>query len=279
MALSLEGKVAVVTGSSRGIGKVIALQLGADGARVVVCARTEQSTEENPGSIGETAEAILARGGTAMPVKLDVTSDAEIHAMVGQTLAAFGRIDILVNNAGVLGGGGAFLGGDPAILEHFYRTNVRAPYVLSQVIGEKMAERGGGVIFNISSGLARMPGATTGHSGGQALAGGGHGQMGGGGQGRMGGAGNTVYGLTKAALDRFTAGVAPELREKNIAIISIYPGMTMTERFARMMPGIDASRLERPETTAKAVAFLSRDPMPYTGQVVVAREIVDKNNL
>ena len=83
----------------------------------------------------------------------------------------------------------------------------------------------------------------------------------------------------RAALDRFTAGVAPELREKNIAIISIYPGMTMTERFARMMPGMDASRLERPETTAKAVAFLCRDPMPYTGQIVVAREIVDKNNL
>ncbi len=102
--------------------------------------------------------------------------------------------------------------------------------MLSQVIGAKMAERGGGVIFNISSGLARMPGEATEH---------------GGRQGRMGGVGNTVYGLSKAALDRFTAGVAPELREKNIAIISIYPGMTMTERFARMMPGIDPSRLER----------------------------------
>lgn len=264
MLVPLEGTAAIVTGSSRGIGKAIALELAKDGAAVVVCARTERSTDDSPGSIGETAEQIRAAGGKALAVKLDVTIDAEIEAMIDKTMAELGHIDILVNNAGALGGGSAFLGGDPALLDHFYRTNLRAPYVLSQIVGVKMAERGGGVVFNISSGLARIPDPPTAQGGAGAL---GHGGPG------------TVYGVTKAALDRFAAGVAPELREKNIAIINIYPGMTLTERMARMMPGVDTSWMERPETTAKAVAFLCRDPMRYTGRILTARAVVDQNNL
>jgi NAD(P)-dependent dehydrogenase (short-subunit alcohol dehydrogenase family) len=256
MTAPLEGKVAIVTGSSRGIGKAIALELGRDGAKVVVCARTEQSSDDKPGSIGETAEAIRAAGGSALAVKLDVTVDNELVAVVDKTMDELGQIDILVNNAGALGGRSPFLEGDPALLDHFYRTNLRAPYVLSQIVGGKMAERGGGVIFNISSGLARLPDPASPQ--------GGH---------------STVYGLSKAALDRFGAGVAAELGEKNIAMINIYPGFTLTERLERMMQGADTSRMERPETTAKAVAFLCRDPMPHTGQILTAREVVDQNKL
>lgn len=265
MASPLEGKVAVVTGSSRGIGKAIALQLAEDGAAVVVCARTEQSTDESPGSIGETAEAIRAAGGKALAVKLDVTVDAEIRAMVDRTIGELGHIDILVNNAAVFDRGSAFLDDDPALLDHFYRTNLRAPYVLSQVVGGKMAGSGGGAIFNISSGLARSPDPPGAHGGGGPT---GHGGF------------ATVYGLTKAALDRFAAGIAPELLQKNIAVVTIYPGMVLTERMARMLPpGADTSRFERPETTAKAVAFLCRDPMPHTGRILIAREVVEQNNL
>lgn len=259
MSRRLDGKVAIVTGASRGIGKAIALELGEEGAHIVVCARTEQSTQERPGSIGETAEAIRAAGGTAVPVRLDVRNDDEIRAVVDKTLAELGRIDILVNNAGILGGGGPFLGGDPSLLDRFYRTNLRAPYVLSQVVGEKMAAQGGGVIFNISSGLARIPAA---------------------GRGGGGGGPGVVYGTSKAALDRFAAGIAPELRERNIAIINIYPGFTLTETMARRLPAaVDTSRMERPETAAKAVAFLCLDPMPYAGQIVTARQLVDEKGL
>lgn len=265
MSKPLDRKVAIVTGSSRGIGKAIALQLGEEGAAVVVCARTEQPTEESPGSIGETAEAIRAASGEALAIKLDVTIDAELEALVDETLGKLGQIDILVNNAGALGGRAPFLGGDPGVLDHFYRTNLRAPYVLSQIVGAKMAERDGGVIFNISSGLARIPDPPGAQSDGRGM-----------GQGGP----STVYGLSKAALDRFAGGVAGELREKNIAVINIYPGFTLTERMARMFPpGTDTSRMERPETTAKAVAFLSRDPMPHTGRILTAREVVDQNNL
>jgi NAD(P)-dependent dehydrogenase (short-subunit alcohol dehydrogenase family) len=264
MPVPLEGAVAIVTGSSRGIGRAIALKLAEDGSAVVVCARTEQSTEDNPGSIGETAERVRDSGGKALALRVDVTNDAELESLVDKTMAEFGKIDILVNNAGALGGASAFLGGDPALLDHFHRTNLRAPYVLSQIVGVKMAERRGGVIFNISSALARIPDPSTAQGGAQAQ--------------RHGGPG-TVYGVTKAALDRFAAGVAPELREKNIAIINIYPGMTLTERISRMMPEVDTSWMERPETTAKAVAFLCRDPMPHTGRILTARAVVDQNEL
>ncbi len=258
MAGKLEDRVARITGASRGIGKAIALELGAQGAHVVVTARTEQSTAKLPGSIGETAAAIREAGGRAIAIRLDVRSDDEIRSVTDKIIAELGRIDVLVNNAGILGGGGPFLGGDPDLLDRFYRTNLRAPYVLSQIVGEKMAAQGGGAIFNISSGLARIPA---------------------GGRARGGGPGS-VYGASKAALDRFAAGVAPELRERNIAIINVYPGFTLTETMAqRLPPGMDTSRMERPETAAKAVAFLCLDPMAHTGQIVVARELVDEKDL
>ena len=263
MSEELEGQVAIVTGASRGIGKAIALQLGRDGAVVVIAARTEEGTEDKPGSIGESAAAIEKAGGKALPMKVDVTVDADLRALVDKTMSEFGRIDILVNNAGALGGQPTFLESQPDELDFFYRTNLRAPYVLAKIAGVRMAEQGHGVIFNISSGLARLPDppGSTGAA-----------------QPRFGGPSN-VYGMTKAALNRFGAGVAAELKEKNIAIININPGFTLTERLARIMKDADTSRMERPETTAKAIAFLARDPMSYTGQIITARDLADEKKL
>ena len=264
MAEPLAGQVAIVTGSSRGIGKAIALQLARDGATVVVGARTEQPTEDNPGSIGQTVAEIQDAGGKALPFKVDVTVDSQLEALVNKTVADFGQIDILVNNAGALGGPPLFLESDPDELDYFYRTNLRAPYVLANIVGNRMAEQGHGVIYNISSGLARLPDPPARQGGGSP-------------GGRRGP--STVYGITKAALNRFAAGVAAELQEKNIAIININPGFTLTERLARLMQGADTSRMERPETTAKVIAFLARDPMPHTGQIITAREFADEHNL
>jgi len=259
MPLPLEGKVALVTGASRGIGLAIAIKLAEDGAGVVVCARTMEPDDSVPGSLQQTAERIRAAGRFALPLRLDVTDDAQCESVIEKAWSEMGRIDILVNNAGMLGGGGAFLESDPALLDEFYRTNLRAPYVLSLLAGRKMAAAGGGSIFNISSGLARLPSM----------------------DGGMGGRGhNTVYGMTKAGLDRFTSGVAGEMREKNVAVIAIYPGFTLTEVMAQRLPaGMDTSFMERPETTAKAIAYLARDAIPYAGQIVPARELVDKLGL
>jgi len=99
--MRLSGNVAVVTGSSRGIGKAIAVGLAREGADIVVASRTEIENERLPGTIYKTADEVRALGRRALPVRCDVTSEQSINDMVVKALAEFGRIDILVNNAGV----------------------------------------------------------------------------------------------------------------------------------------------------------------------------------
>lgn len=183
MALPLEGKVAVVTGSSRGIGKAIALQLAEDGVDVVICARSDDDAANPLGTIERTAAEVTARGRRALPVKLDVTSDGDIRAMVEHVLADLGHIDILVNNAALMGSVAPdFWGGTPDALDAYYRTNLRAPYLLTQLIAPHMAKAGGGTIVNITSGGANSPAPPA--------------------QGRAPGPGtvHVGYGITKAAL-------------------------------------------------------------------------------
>jgi len=260
---SLEGKVAVVTGSSRGIGKAIALELAREGADIVVTGRNEAPIEGRPGwSIDEAVDAVRALGRRALAVRMDVTSDDDLHRLVDETLREFGRIDVLVNNAARMGGGGPFLGGDPALIDEFLAANIRAPYILSQQAGAHMAANGGGIIVNITSGAARMP-ATPAEGDVYREASVGIG-----------------YGITKSGLNRWAAGVAPELKTHGIAIMNVDPGLTVTER-NQLNPraGVDYSRADPPEVTAKAIGFICKDPMAHTGRVIVARELFDREGL
>jgi NAD(P)-dependent dehydrogenase (short-subunit alcohol dehydrogenase family) len=265
MALPLEGKVAIVTGSSRGIGKAIALQLAKDGADVAISARVETPIDGRPGwSLEETAATIQALGHRVLPIKMDVTSDTDLKYLVDRVMAAYGRIDIVVNNAARMGGGEPFLGGSTALFDEFIDTNLRAPYVLTQIAGQLMAATGGGAIINITSAGAHSPPPPTGRDAWD---------------GRGSGVG-IGYGIAKAGLDRWAAGVALELKSRSIAIVNVDPGLTVTERNQlNPRPGVDYSRADPPEVTAKAIAFICRNPMPYTGRVVVAREVVKENNL
>jgi citronellol/citronellal dehydrogenase len=99
---ALEGRVAVVTGSSRGIGRALALRLAREGARVVVTSKSEASTERLPGSIHSVVEAIRALGGEALPVRMDVRREEDVEGMVKKTIQALGRLDVLINNASAL---------------------------------------------------------------------------------------------------------------------------------------------------------------------------------
>jgi NAD(P)-dependent dehydrogenase (short-subunit alcohol dehydrogenase family) len=263
MALPLEGKSAIVTGSSRGIGKVIALKLAEDGANVVVCARSE-SKGELPGTIGETVEAIKAAGGQALAVKLDLASDDDIREVVEQAITAFAGIDILVNNAVIVGTRRKFVGGDASFMDLAYQVNVRGPIVLAQRCSEHMAARGGGVIINISSGAARHREPPKQPATAAELD-----------------AMDPSYGVTKAALDRFGNAYAGELMGHNIAVMSVSPGLVITERIqqAAIRPNVDFSRAEPPEVIAKAVSYLAREGMKHTGQVLLARDLVAQNNL
>ena len=264
MALPLEGKVAIVTGSSRGIGKEIAMCLAEDGADVVVAARSDASAANPLGSIERTAEALRsATGRRVLPLKVDVTNDDDVRAMVETTLKEFGRIDIMVNNAARMGqGGGDFWGSSPDTIDAYYQTNLRAPYLVTLLVGEHMAKQGGGTIVNVTSmgaDLPKPPGPDFQLSAGRTYVG---------------------YGITKAALNRWMAGVAGELRLRNIAIFNIDPGRTVVERnIVKPIPGVDYNQADMPEVTGRAVAWLCRNAMDYTGRIMVARKVVDENAL
>lgn len=255
--LSFEGKVAIVTGASRGIGKVIALKLADEGADIVVCARSEQAGPL-PGTIGKTASAITAAGRRALACRADLGIDLDLQRIVDETLATFGRIDILINNAVLVGPRQKFIGGTANFFDLTYRVNVRGPFILSQMVSSHMAEQGGGCIVNITSGAATAPQDSRGNS-----------------QASLDPM-DPSYGITKAALDRMTTAYAGELRRHNISVVSVSPGLVLTERIRRaaIRPNVDLSRAEPPEVIAEAVVLLCQRGMQYSGQVVRARDLV-----
>src|SRR3990172_3069182 len=156
--MKLSGKVAVVTGTSRGVGKAIALALGREGASVVVAARSEREVEEFPGTIYHTAEQIGKEGGTALPIKVDVTRAAEVDAMAQRVLSEFGRVDILINNAGVIGPTMSFLEIPIDLWDRIMRVNVRGLFLCTRALAPIMVRQGSGCIVNVSSGAARRTG-------------------------------------------------------------------------------------------------------------------------
>lgn len=265
MALPLEGRVAIVTGASRGIGKGIAICLAQAGADVAVCARSDAAAANPLGSIEATAEAVRAEGRRALPVKLDVTDQTQIDAAVEAILWEFGRIDFLVNNAGLLGreGGAEYLGEDQlAVLDRYYQTNLRAPFAMTLAVAPTLIMGGGGVVVNISSGAATMPPPP-----------GPNWQPG---QART----NVGYGITKAALNRWVAGVAGELSQHQIAIVALDPGRTVVERnMVNPMPGVDYSTANTPETSGRATAFICEQGMRFSGQVLVSDQVVKDHGL
>jgi NAD(P)-dependent dehydrogenase (short-subunit alcohol dehydrogenase family) len=255
---ALQGKVTLVTGSSRGIGKVLALKLAEAGADVVVCGRTEVETDL-PGTIGETAAEVEKFGVRALPVRMDLADDASVDSAIAAAMATFGRIDILVNNAVIVGPRLPLLGGSPDFLDVAYRVNVRAPFRMIQQIGSIMRDQGGGTIINITSGSATHsapPSAPITEAERDSM--------------------DPSYGITKASLNRMTTAYASELLADNISIAAVAPGLVITERIrkAAIRRNVDFPRAEPPEVIAEAVLLLATDGMRFTGQVLTARSLV-----
>lgn len=198
--LDLTGKVAMVTGSGRGIGKACAICLANAGAKVVVSDRTEANARH-------TADEILAMGGQAIPVTCDVLSDADLAASVETAVAAFGTINILVNNAG-LGGGGRenIFKIDREYVERIYAINVVAPWRLCQLVAPYMQKSGSGSIINISSmsSINADPDMA-------------------------------IYASSKAALNHLSANLAHDLGPMGIRINCIAPGATRTDALASIL--------------------------------------------
>ena len=241
--MDLEGKVAIITGSSRGIGKAIAKIYAREGANVVVTARTEAEGQSRvSGTIHQTVEEINAQGaGKAIAVRCDITKEDEVEAMYNKTREEFGRIDIVFNNAG--GAIGAFTVLDMPVRrwDQNIELNVRGLFLTNKLVLPIMIEQGGGQIINMSSGAAESYTKNRVH-----------------------------YSTVKAAVERFTRSLAEEVREYNISVNAYRPGTIRTEGIDYIYPpGTDLSRYSDPEVLYPSVVWLAKQaPGSLTGQVV-----------
>jgi NAD(P)-dependent dehydrogenase (short-subunit alcohol dehydrogenase family) len=249
-----EGKVAVVTGASRGIGEAIARRLAEEGARVVLSARTLEPDPRYAGSLVETAEAIRAAGGEAIAVQCDLSTSEDRHRLVAEAERQLGPVDILVNNAAV-----TFL----LPLEEFPRkrfdlmveVQLWAPYELAQLVVPAMKEKGEGWILNITSRAATLaPGPPF----DEVQAG-----------------GFTVYGLVKAGLDRFSNALAAELYHHGIAVNALAPWDNVATPGAGHHHLVEGFALEGVEWMAEAALVLcSSPPKQLTGRVAYSQPLL-----
>jgi dehydrogenase/reductase SDR family protein 1 len=264
--IDLKGKVAIVTGASRGIGRGVARGLGEYGATVYVTGRTEDGGAL-PGFLKETglnrtAAEVTALGGAGIAHRLDQTRDEEVEKLFTRVLDEQGRIDILVNSA--------WGGGIHAAQPYFFNTpfweqpvslwddnftvGLRSNYVASRLAAPVMVRQQSGLIVNIS------------YYGGRHYF------------------NNVAYGVCKAAVDRLSKDTARELKPHGVRVFSLYPGTTSTEgmvEYARYDPSVDISRMESPQFTGRCIAALALDPtaIEETGAILITAEVAEKYGL
>ena len=255
----VKGKVAMVTGSSRGIGEAIARRLAVAGAKVVVTARTVEVRDERlSGTVHSVAAAIKELGGEATAVAANLQKKPDREQLVAAAVAAYGRVDILVNNAAILVPG-ATVDFPERYFDRMFEILVKAPHHLAQLTLPAMIEHGGGSILNISSRAAIHPKP---------------------GQRSYDGA---VYGMTKAAIERFTTGLAAEMYEHGISVNALSPdkvvatpGQMFGRRYTQEM--LDAA--EPVEAMAEAaLALVSGDPRERTGGIRYSSEVLQAYGL
>ncbi len=237
----LDGKTALVTGASRGIGRAIALRLAAEGASVAI------NYAGNTAKAEETKAAIEAAGGKAALFQADVSDSAQVEQMVAAVTEMFGTIDILVNNAGITRDG-LLMRMKEEDFDAVLDTNLKGIFHVTKAVSKLMMKKRAGRIVNMASVV-----------------------------GIMGNAGQTNYAAAKAGVIGFTKSAAREFAARGITVNAVAPGFIATDMTAAMpekakeatLAAIPLRRMGEPEDVANAVAFLVSDQASYiTGQVV-----------
>jgi NAD(P)-dependent dehydrogenase (short-subunit alcohol dehydrogenase family) len=254
--MALSGCTAVVTGASRGVGRGIAVALGAAGATVYVTGRSRRgaTTEDLPGSIEETASEVTARGGHGIPVHCDHTADADVEALFARVRAESGRLEILVNNA--WGGyeqvdwrafGAPFWEQPLHLWNGMFVAGVRAHLVASRLAVPLMLPTARGLIVHTTA------------------------------WDRDNYLGNLFYDVAKAAVNRMAFGMARDLRPHHVAVVALAPGFVRTERVLAAFAGAGElpANLESPEYIGRAVVALAGDAnvMAKSGRVLTVGQL------
>jgi NAD(P)-dependent dehydrogenase (short-subunit alcohol dehydrogenase family) len=233
-----QGKVAIVTGASRGIGRALALGLAERGASVVVSARRLESSSGDGGTLAETVAMIKALGAPVLAAPAEIVTEQGPQYIAQRAAKEFGRVDILINNAGTYP--------DAAIAEQDFRQwrdalaiNLTAPFLMAKAVIPHMVAAGGGSILNVSSGSSLNYSA-----------------------------GRVAYATAKAGLNTFSAFLAEELRGDGIAVNAWMPGLISTD--------MSAQKGEDPSVCVPGVMWaVAQTPATFTGQVVRRRDFGD----
>lgn len=242
-AKKLLGKVALITGGSRGIGRAIAAAYSDHGARVYICGR-------NGGDLTQAIKEIRQGGGEIDGATGDIGSPEDVERIVRGVVERFGAVNVLVNNASVLGPRVPIADYSLAAWEEVIRVNLTGLFSMTRQVLPSMLARRTGAIINLTSGVGRA------------------------GKARWG-----AYAVSKAGLEGFTQVLADEVREAGIRVNSVNPAATRTQMRAAAYPAEDPSTLPTPESIMPIFIYLaSDDSVNITGQALNARDWIGQNN-